>query len=217
MSDEQNEQAPGDAQVPPASLGPELERLFDFDSPTWTTRLRGALEAPSPGRLGRYEGLVEVGRGGQGEVYRAVQPGTGRVVALKRIAGLGLAPSPTLLARFSREIDALTRMSHPNVVSVFAMEVIDGHSLLVMEFVDGRPIDIWADARWKGGNRPLESILRVFAEVCDGVAHAHQRGVLHRDLKPNNMLVTADDHPKVLDFGIARVLSDQAIDGSRPP
>jgi tetratricopeptide (TPR) repeat protein len=198
----------------PESRAPGLDfesaRLFEIASPAWATRLREAHESLPPGRLGAYHDLVEIGRGGQGEVYRAVQPGTGRVVALKRIAGLGLSPSPTLLTRFTREVEAITRLSHPNVVSVFAMEVIDGHSLLVMEYIEGRQIDQWADAQWGQSAEPLNQVLRVFAAVCDGVAHAHQRGVLHRDLKPSNILVTDAGLAKVLDFGIARMLDEQS-------
>lgn len=192
--------------------GPDMERLFEFASSTWAMRLRRAMETPEPGCLGGYKELVEVGRGGQGEVYRAVQPGTGRVVAIKRIAGLGLSPDHRLLERFTREVEALTRLSHPNVVSVFALEVIDGHSLLVMEYVGGVSIDVWADARWDAGGEPLKAVLQVFAEVCEGVTHAHQRGVVHRDLKPSNILVTREVTPKVLDFGIARILSEGAAE-----
>lgn len=195
-------------------LDPETERLFGLTGEGWAARLRSAHLGPGLGRLGAYELIEEVGRGGQGEVYRAVQPGTGRAVALKRVAGLGLAPSPALLARFTREVEALTRLSHPNVVTVHALEVIDGHSLLVMEYVDGVPIDVWSDRRWTRGDEPLRGVLEVFAGVCAGVAHAHQRGVLHRDLKPSNILVTAEDVPKVLDFGIARVLGEHAATGA---
>lgn len=199
---------------PTASPPTNLELLFEFASPAWAARLRSALEPLPPARLGPYEGLVEIGRGGQGEVYRANQPGTGRFVALKRIAGLGFSPRPSLVARFNREVEALTRLSHPNVVSVFSLEVIDGHSLLVMEYIDGQPIDRWADLQWAQGAEPRNAVLRVFAAVCDGVAHAHQRGVLHRDLKPSNILVNGDGQPKVLDFGIARVLAEQATAGA---
>jgi hypothetical protein len=192
------------------------ERLFGFASDAWAERLRAA-HAPS-GRmtLGPYEILGELGRGGQGEVYRAVQPGTGRAVALKRIGGLGFAPDPAALARFTREVEAQTRLAHPNIVSVLALEVIDGHSLLVMELVEGQPIDRWADRAWASGDGPLPCVLRAMEAVCAGVAHAHQRGVIHRDIKPSNILVTTDGTPKILDFGIARLLGEQAAAGASP-
>ncbi len=179
-----------------------------MNSPAWIDRARRATAETPLGRLGQYELLAEIGRGGQGEVYRAVQPGTGRLIALKRIAGLGLAPGDALRARFAREVEALTRLSHPNVVTVHTTDVIDGHTILVMELVDGVPIDRWADERWAEHAGSLLTVLNAFASACDGVAHAHQRGVIHRDLKPGNILVSATGHAKVLDFGIAKVLDE---------
>ncbi len=164
------------------------------------------------GNLGPYTLLEEIGRGGQGEVYKAVQPGTGRTVALKRPAAGGLRIGSRAAERFSREVDAATRLSHPNVVTVFASEVIDGHAVLVMEYVDGTTIDRWADACWAdpaSGDREKRSrVLRAFAAACDGVAHAHLRGVIHRDLKPSNIMIGPDDVPRVLDFGVAKVLEE---------
>ncbi|QOI99720.1 MAG: serine/threonine protein kinase [Phycisphaeraceae bacterium] len=198
-------------------IDPATERLFDLSGGSWVERLRASHERVGLGRLGAFELIEEIGRGGQGEVYRAVQPGTGRVVAIKRVAGLGFSPSAAMLARFTREVEALTRLSHPNVVGVHALEVIDGHSLLVMEYVSGRPIDRWADEAWgAGGERRavMGDVLGCFAGVCEGVSHAHRRGVLHRDIKPANILVTAEGEPKILDFGIARLLNEQAVSGA---
>lgn len=191
-------------------LDEPTERLFELNSPAWIERARRATAEPALGRLGPYELLAEIGRGGQGEVYRAVQPGTGRLIALKRIAGIGLTASDALRKRFEREVEALTRLSHPNVVTVHAAEVIDGHTVLIMELVEGKPIDEWADARWSEMTSALPVILRAFASACDGVAHAHQRAVIHRDLKPGNILVSASGEAKVLDFGIAKVLDETA-------
>lgn len=164
------------------------------------------------GNLGPYALLTEIGRGGQGEVYKAVQPGTGRTVALKRPAAGGLRIGSRAAERFSREVDAATRLSHPNIVTVFASEVIDGHAVLVMEYVDGTTIERWADACWADpmlSDRDKRSrVLRAFAAACDGVAHAHQRGVIHRDLKPSNIMIGPDDVPRVLDFGVAKVLEE---------
>lgn len=210
--------------TPPAESGPphpeldaRTERLFELAGESWMHRLAQAHAAPSLGMFGAYELLGEIGRGGQGEVYRARQPGTGRIVALKRVAGLGLAPDPALIARFTREVEALTRLSHPNVVIVHALEVIDGHSVLVMECVEGPSIDRWADAAWAASPAALASVLGAFAAVCEGVAHAHQRGVIHLDIKPGNILVAPGDTPKVLDFGIARLIHDQADTGNVQP
>ncbi|TVQ76615.1 MAG: serine/threonine protein kinase [Phycisphaeraceae bacterium] len=191
------------------SGSPTIDRLFPLDSVDWAERVMAAMaDDPECGRLGEYELLEEIGRGGQGEVYKALQPRTGRVVALKRIAGIGLAPSETLRNLFAREVEALIRLSHPNVVGVYAAEVIDGHTLLVMEYVDGVPIDQWADECWSADEDALRRVLEAFACVCDGVMHAHARGVIHRDIKPGNVLVDATGTPKVLDFGIAKIIDE---------
>jgi len=211
---DQNSDRSSPAAGPLVGLDADTERLLGLCDETWLERLRSAMRPPALGMFGPYELIAEIGRGGQGEVYKARQPGTGRLVAIKRIAGLGLAPDPSLLARFTREVEALTRLSHPHVVTVHSMEVIGGHSLLVMELVEGKPIDSWADDRWAASGDGLRPILACFAAACDGVAHAHQRGVIHRDIKPANILVTADGSPKVLDFGIARLLKDEAARGA---
>jgi serine/threonine-protein kinase len=199
---------------PPAGGAPagdtDIERLFGLSDPAWIDRVRSAVTPRGLGRLGRYDLLEELGRGGQGEVYKAMQPGTGRPVALKRVASLGFAPSESLRARFASEVEALTRLAHPNVVTVHAAEVIDGHTVLVMELVEGRAIDRWADACWRTPDGAFRGVLTAYLGVCDGVAHAHARGVIHRDIKPSNVLVDAAGAVKVLDFGIAKVLDGQA-------
>ncbi|MBX3405114.1 MAG: serine/threonine protein kinase [Phycisphaeraceae bacterium] len=173
---------------------------------------RASRPVESLGNLGPYSLLEELGRGGQGEVYKAVQPGTGRLVALKRLAAGGLRIGSRAAERFSREVDAATRLSHPNVVTVFAAEVIEGHAVLVMEWIDGTTIDQWADAQWSdpeaSDRAKLARVLGAFAAACDGVAHAHQRGVIHRDLKPSNIMIGRNALPRVLDFGVAKVLEE---------
>ncbi|MFM9957653.1 MAG: protein kinase domain-containing protein [Phycisphaerales bacterium] len=187
---------------------PALDELFGFASPAdqWVERARRA-ETPTPplGRLGGYELRDQIGRGGQGVVYRAIQPGTGRTVALKV---LNMAPvlDGAENSAFSREVGALTRLDHPNVVRVFAAEVIEGHPTLVMEWVEGDTIDRWADRVMAAPVRDTNAVLAAFAAACDGVSHAHQRGVIHRDLKPSNIVVSRTGVARVLDFGVARLL-----------
>lgn len=208
---------------PPSASGrgpdDEAERVLDEafklgeGEEAWLEIARRASRPAEPlGNLGPYSLLEEIGRGGQGEVYKAVQPGTGRVVALKRLAAGGLRIGSRAAERFSREVDAATRLSHPNVVTVYAAEVIDGHAILVMEWIDGTIIDRWADGRWADpsmSDRDKRArVLQAFAAACDGVAHAHQRGVIHRDLKPSNIMIGADGVPRVLDFGVAKVLEE---------
>lgn len=197
--------------APPAPADVELDTKFGLgpDSMEWLGIAREARQPGLPlGKIGGYELLEELGRGGQGQVYRALQPGTGRVVAIKRLAA-GLVLDTRARDRFQREVEAVTRLRDPNIVTVHAAEIIGGHAILVMEFIDGRPFDRWSDAHREGA-RGTETILRSFASVCDGVAHAHQRGVIHRDIKPSNILVDGADVPHVVDFGVAAVVGEEA-------
>ncbi|MFM9996909.1 MAG: protein kinase domain-containing protein [Phycisphaerales bacterium] len=182
---------------------PALRSAFGFDraEEDWLSIVRSTSGGPGLGRLGPYELLAEAGHGAQGSVYKAVQPGTGRFVAIKRL-GAGRFASPGMRARFEREVRSLATLSHPGVVTVFGTEEIEGQRALLMEWIDGVPIDAWARGR------PVADALAVFVQVCDAVQHAHQRGVIHRDLKPSNILVDAGGKPRVLDFGLAKLLDD---------
>ncbi|MFN0138366.1 MAG: protein kinase domain-containing protein [Phycisphaerae bacterium] len=184
----------------PASL--QREFGLDLDDDVWVAHLRGLRASIEFGQLGPYELLGEIGRGGQGVVFKARQPGTGRIVALKRIAA-GAFASAEIRARFEREIDAVTALEHPNVVTIFGTETVDGQSVLSMQWIDGRPFDAWA--RPSGSSpRATEEVLDAFGKTCEAVRHAHDRGVIHRDLKPSNILVDRAGEPHVLDFGLAQ-------------
>ncbi len=192
-------------------LDPADAALFALseDQPelAWAERAaRAAAATPAVGPIGGFELLEEVGRGGQGAVYKARQPGTGRIVALKRIGGLTLSAHDR--RRFALEIEALARLGHPTVVTVYSAESIGDQSVLVMEYVDGVPIDAWSDGTPIHPKPSTRQLLTAFAAVCDGVAHAHKRGVIHRDIKPGNVLVEADGRPRLLDFGIAKLIGE---------
>ncbi len=158
--------------------------------------------APS-GDLGSFELLAEASRGGQGVVYRARQRGTARIVALKRLLNGALA-TDAMRRRFEREIDAAASLQHPNIVTVYHVERVGDQPLLAMEWVEGVPLDQWAMDGGRG-LRPIDDILTLFVKVCDAVHYAHQHGVIHRDLKPRNVLVNADGTPHLLDFGLAKL------------
>ncbi|MEM1450841.1 MAG: serine/threonine-protein kinase [Planctomycetota bacterium] len=160
--------------------------------------------APEPGaRLGRYKLRSVIGEGGMGRVYEATQERPHRTVALKVLRPGFLAPDAE--RRFQWEVEALGRLNHPAIAQVHDAGVEaeeGGHALswFAMERIDGRPLLDAADALRLDRHARLELFLR----VAEGVAHAHQRGVIHRDLKPDNILVDDDGAPHLLDFGIAR-------------
>ncbi|MFM9995595.1 MAG: tetratricopeptide repeat protein [Phycisphaerales bacterium] len=182
---------------------------FDQDE-TWLSVAGRAAAEPHLGRIGGYELLAEAGRGSQGSVYKAVQPGTGgRTVAIKRLGGGRFAP-PGVRARFDREVRVLASLNHPGVVTVYGADEVEGHRFLLMEWIDGTPIDTWARTR------AVRERLEAFTFVCDAVRHAHQRGVIHRDLKPTNILVDTSGRPRVLDFGLAKLREEEALEAGGP-
>jgi non-specific serine/threonine protein kinase/serine/threonine-protein kinase len=154
-------------------------------------------------RLGPYQVVAKIGEGGMGAVYRAVRADEQyeKQVAIK-IVRHGL-DSAFALARFRAERQILANLDHPNIGRLLDGGTTDnGLPYLVMELVEGIPIDHYCNSH----ELPIHERLRLFLLVCSAVQYAHQRLVIHRDLKPGNILVTADGTPKLLDFGIAKIL-----------
>ena len=163
----------------------------------------------SPGtRIGNYEVVSAIGAGGMGEVYRARDAKLGRDVALKILTGT-VAEQPERQARFAREARTLAALNHPGIVTIYAVEEIDGQQLIAMELVEGRPL---SELIPKGG-LSLERLLNIAAQLAGAVAAAHKHGVVHRDLKPANVMVGPQDRVKVLDFGLAK-LRETAVEGA---
>ncbi len=158
------------------------------------------LHSPPVRRIGRYAVLSVLGEGGMGVVYLAEQERPHRQVALKVVrAG---ATSPRLLRRFELESSVLARLHHPGIAQIHEAGTadVDGATVpfFAMELVRGRPLTE------HGATLPVRERLELFIKVCDAVQHAHAKGVIHRDLKPGNILVDDGGQPKVLDFGVAR-------------
>jgi hypothetical protein len=158
-----------------------------------------------PRRIGRYEVLAELGRGAMGVVYRARDPQIDRAVALKTLRpdlGLPADAFAELTKRFYQEATAAGRLSHPNIVAIHDVLDVEGVPYIVMECLEGRTL---ADLIAAEGRLDPSRAVRLFVQVCDALDYAHARGVVHRDIKPGNIVVTAGDVAKVTDFGIARV------------
>ncbi len=152
--------------------------------------------------LSGHKILERVEYGGQGVVYKAVQCSTRRTVAIKVLLDGPLATGRQR-DRFAREVELVSRLRHPNIVTVYDSGVIRGRMYFTMEFVDGLPIDDYVVLH----GLSARDTVRIFRAVCDAVGSAHQHGVIHRDLKPANILVDAGGQPHILDFGLAKDLT----------
>lgn len=193
----------------PAEVRAEVESLLGYDSQPddfLARRVAGAAAAvlcaaDAPGECGPYRLKRLLGSGGMGAVYLA-ERGDGEIeqqVAVKLLRSD--ADRPAWRDRFLRERQFLANLNHPAIARLLdAGHTGDGRPYLVMEYVDGAAIDVYAQ------NLDLPAKLKLFAVVCDAVSHAHRQLIVHRDLKPSNILVDSSGRPKLLDFGIAKLL-----------
>lgn len=156
-------------------------------------------------QLGRYEVLGELGQGAMGIVYKARDPLIDRVVAIKTInLGLALDEKEEYEGRFYQEAKAAGRLNHPNIVTIYDVGKSGDVAYIAMEFLQGRELrDIMND----DGLLPVDQVLDIVAQVAQGLAYAHEHGIVHRDVKPSNIMVVRDGHAKITDFGIARMAS----------
>ena len=149
--------------------------------------------------LGHFRITARLGSGGMGVVYRAHDETLDRTVAIK-VVGRETGATPVDRARIVEEARASSGLSHPNICTVYETGEIDGQAYIAMEYVEGRPLsELISD-----NGLPLEAVVRYGAQIADALAHAHARGVVHRDLKTPNVVISADGRAKVLDFGLAR-------------
>jgi tRNA A-37 threonylcarbamoyl transferase component Bud32 len=163
--------------------------------------------APSPEELGaslpQYEVLALLGQGGMGAVYKARQPKLDRFVAVKLLPAQVGNDVPGFAERFDREARAMAQLNHPNIVTVHDYgETEDGHRYIVMEYVQGRDLH----AAIASGPLPLPDVLAWAAQICAGLDYAHQHQLVHRDVKPANILIREDGQVKVGDFGLAKLV-----------
>lgn len=154
-----------------------------------------------------FEILAFIGQGGMGAVYKAVQPELDRTVAIK-VLPPETGADPEFTERFRREAATLARLDHPNIVKLFDYGQREGFAYFVMEFVDG--VDL--SQRIAKGPVPLNETFTIVSQLCDALQHSHERGVVHRDIKPGNILIAPDGRVKVADFGLARLVHPDAAD-----
>jgi serine/threonine-protein kinase len=158
---------------------------------------------PTQRRIGKYIVKGELGRGGMGAVYLAEQPGLGREVAIKELIQSGVA-DPVALKRFMQEAQVMARTSHPNLVQVHDLEQIGDANYIVLEFVRGKSLRDLVNK----GTLPLAKSFAVMHGVLQALDYAHRRSIVHRDMKPENVLLSEEGDVKVSDFGIARLVDD---------
>jgi eukaryotic-like serine/threonine-protein kinase len=165
-------------------------------------------------QLGPYEIVGALGEGGMGEVYRARDVNLGREVAVK-VLPEAFASDPERVARFEREARVLASLNHPNIATIHGLERATVQSFLIMELVAGETLA----SRIARGRIPTDEALPLAAQIAAALEAAHEKNVVHRDLKPANIAVTPDGKVKVLDFGLAKALADEAraIDLSQSP
>ena len=162
-------------------------------------------------RLGHYEVVGPLGAGGMGEVYRATDTTLKRDVAIK-ILPAAFAADPERLARFEREAQVLAQLHHPNIASIFGLHDEGGVRFLAMELVPGETLE----ERIGRGRLPLDEAVAIAKKIADGLEYAHERGIVHRDLKPANVKITEGGDVKILDFGLAKAITGEAVMAAGP-
>jgi Tol biopolymer transport system component len=165
-----------------------------------------------PGTLiGPYEIAAFIGAGGMGEVYRARDTRLGRSVALKILPDT-LLPDPEQLARFRREAQLLASLNHPHIAAVYGLEEAEGRLAIALELVEGEGLE----ARLARGPLAIGELVMVARQIAEGLEAAHERGIVHRDLKPANVKLTPEGSVKILDFGLAKALEQDAVEATPP-
>ena len=158
--------------------------------------------------IGRFQVIALVGKGGMGEVYAAYDPELDRNVAIKLLRAGKNSDSDEGRARMMREAQATARVSHPNVVIVYDAGTFQDRVFIAMEFVEGHTLGYWMHAR----TRSWPEVLEVFTAAGRGLAAAHERDLVHRDFKPDNVMIGADGQVRVMDFGLVQIAGERSAD-----
>ena len=203
--------------VPMGDFGPETASVPDDSAYRHAVERIAAyptLHPPLPNggdTLRDYHLVAKVGQGGMGTVFRAVHTKLDKVVAVKVLSGRQWN-DPSAVARFEREMKAVGRLAHPNIVQATDADDADGVPFLVMEFVDGENLSALVK---RAGPRPLAEAVGLLRQAAAGLDHAHLAGVIHRDVKPSNLMLARDGTVKVLDLGLALPLAGPELADTR--
>src|SRR6266566_2980996 len=184
--------------TPPPPFGVPAEHAAEDPTPP---------QVPSERYIGKYRLKGELGRGGMGTVYLAEQPGLGREVAIKELIQ---SADPVALRRFMQEAQVMARTSHPNLVQVHDIELQGNINYLVLEFIRGRSLRDWMNQ----SEIAPPQVFAVMHGILQALDYAHRHAIVHRDMKPENVLISDEGTVKVADFGIARLMDDTGIGGT---
>ncbi|HQT91956.1 MAG TPA: serine/threonine-protein kinase [Candidatus Kryptobacter bacterium] len=159
--------------------------------------------------ISHYRILAKLGEGGMGVVYKAEDTKLDRLVALKFLPSSALS-SEEDKNRFVREAKSAAALSHPNIAHIYEIDEVDEQMFIAMEFIDGKTLqDI---LQINGGTPlPLKKVLSYAAQIAEGLQSAHDKGIIHRDIKSANIMITARDQAKIMDFGLAKVGSGKTV------
>ena len=194
-----------------ASLIEASEKRADFlEEPAWNIGMQviasDATDDLTNQSIGTFKILDRLGTGGMGNVYLAEDTQLGRKVALKFLSGK-LADNPWAKRQFVKEAQAVAMLDHPNICPVYGFDEADGYSFIIMQFVDGERLDQLIERK----KPELHEIASLAVQIASALAEAHVHSIIHRDIKPPNIMVTAGGQVKVLDFGLAKLIQQQGL------
>ncbi len=160
-----------------------------------------------PEKVKHYKVIREIGAGGMGKVYKCLDTELGRYVALKVLRG-ALTKDETFVARFKKEALAIAKIRHPNIIQIYSIDTFEDFLFITMEYVEGEGLDTRIQ---RAGKIPERQAMDLVRQIADGLAHVHRSGILHRDIKPGNILIDSSGRPMVTDFGLAKILFEQIL------
>ncbi|MHC4917503.1 MAG: WD40 repeat domain-containing serine/threonine protein kinase, partial [Planctomycetota bacterium] len=194
-----------------SEIGPEGETMSLTPEQIKSSGL-DRVQPPPPREFAGYRIQGELGRGGMGVVYKAFDPKLKRTVALKVLLSAEHA-SEEEIQRFFREAESAAKLQHPNIVPIHDLETHEGTHYYTMDYIEGEPLDVLVEQRRLNARASLE----LLEKVARGLEHAHAQGVIHRDLKPQNIIVSPDGEPRITDFGLAKVQYGAGEEGAGGP